>query len=79
MTVESCFKKKKGVVEAVKKIWGLSHSFGQVVTGAELVPVTFLFLFPSIFVQKGDIDLESTRRRDTISNEAIKCVIYVSN
>lgn len=72
--------KKKDVVEAVRKIGKLSYSFRQVVTGAKLAHVTFLPLSKHLSVLRmRTFDIESMPRRDTISNEAIKCVIYVSN
>lgn len=45
------------------------------------MPVTFLspYFQTSSCTEEGDTDLESTRKGDSISNEAIKFVIYVSN
>ena len=62
LVTRKCRKKEKDVVKAVKKIRGLSHSFGQVVTGAKLVRVTFLPLSKHLSVlRKGTLTSRACR------------------
>lgn len=55
-------KENKGVVKVLRKICGLSHSTGKLVTGSIQVHVTFLlhFFCTSVWAQKGNFNAERT-------------------
>ena len=71
-------KENKGVVKALRKIWGLSHSTGKLVTGSIQVHVTFLLHFFAHLceLRKGTLML---RGHVKIQNEAIEFVMYICN